>query len=1195
MMAITLWTLLLSAAPAAATPFDEGLRLMTAKHYPEAVTQLELAARAEPGSPDVLLNLGWAYWHDRRVDDARRVGTTLTRLDPFNKVFLVFLANVQIEKKDYRAARALSERALALAPGDRDASLALARALFLSGRRQEGVIVLDRLLERSPGEPAAVLRRALFLSELGRKREALDALDRLIAAEPANADARRGRARVLSELGRREEAATEWRFLTRRGTDPQALMNLGWAHWREKNHAAAWEIAATLLKLDDADPAFLRFAANLEIERGDYSEALRLARRAARLAPGDREVALLLSKALFRAHRVSEAQDALRALARTLPDDVLVKQRLAEMMVWTGRYDEALPQLDRLIKSDPDNDAYRLSRAAAWYEKGAFDAALAEWKALALRPQPNPEAQRRLRDDAFDRRDWSAAAEWQQKLLAGEPGDHAGWEKLAKILSAMGRPAEALAAVERARQADPVPLNSYYMRSELLAEMRDWAGAVESYEDVLRRNPGSVRAYEGLAFAQEGRGDYAAALGSLKRIATITSPGVSPYLALHEARLNADAGRPGRARALLAPLRADTRTRIPILLYHGIARHDRGESIPQEEFHRQMRALKDKGYSTLTASQLDRALRGEEELPEMPILITFDDGRTDSFVNADPVLAELGLRATMFVHTTKLRKPHFHASPEDIARWRATGRWEIQSHGFQAHDPLPLDADGRTGHFLPNRKWLAASGRLEDLQEYRARVEEDYRKAKQEVEAMLPGGEVVAFAYPYGDYGQTDESNTPESAAINQELVRKSFRLAFVQEQHGLNTLSSNPTDLRRFAVPRYMTAEQLMAHLALGDPRVQAELLEAQLWIRSDQPARALAAYEGLRARGVDEPRVWADEGVAYQKSGDLPRARDLYARAVEGASLDNEEGVLPRRLLAQSAYAAAPTASAEAEIFTDSDTNDIRKTRARGTTWLGPVRLEIWGGVGQYRDRRDPPLDLPVIRSREGGIGVWWSAGPRTTLEGSYARRAYEGGATGSSDEYAAAASRQVLIPLRLTVRAAGGPVETSAAVRAGRTSRGYGAGAAWDPAPDWRLSGDYDESRFNDDNRSRALNLRATRRLPLGASAGAGYLRADSSSSRPEYYTPRALQQYTGTFAVNRLLGAPRASTGLTPAELLLRYEGGYGYQASGGRVVHSARAVVTVRPHDRVTLSLDGRYAQSPTYISRRLQGAVAVGF
>ena len=1222
---------LLALAPvlSVAAPLEEGLQLMSEKRYPEAVARLEFAAHASPGSPDVLLNLGWAYWHDKRIDDAWRVGSTLVKLDPENRVFATFLANTAIEKRDYPAAAQLAKRALTLAPGDRDASLVLARALlldgkaadgaaildkiiarfpedreasmilaqalFVEGRQKESVALLDKVVARFPDDSAAVYRRAVFQSEMGSKREALTSLDALLAADPANSAYRRSRAKTLSELGRREEAVDDWKTLTRRETDPQSLMNLGWAYWHDKDYEAAWQIASTLVKLDNKNPAFLRFMANMEIERMHYPEALRLAQASLSMAPGDRDAELILAKALFRMQRVKEAMLILQKLIVRFPDNVAVQYRWAEFLGRTGLYDESVLYFDRLIKADPSNETYRMDRAMALYEKGDFDSAISAWKALASQMNPNMAAMRRLRDDAFNQKDWADAAAWQEKIIADNPSDPLGWVKLFKIYSAMKLLDKALWAAERGISADPVSINSYYNKSEALVEMKNWPAAQAAYEEVVSANPNSVMALDGLSYMQDAQGDYHGALRNVRRIETFTAPFVSPFQEIHRASLLASTGHFAQAHKLLKRLEKGL-TPIPILLYHGLSLYDRSDSITQANLRRQMEALKKSGYQPLTASELDRVFQGKALLPKKPILLTFDDARTDTFENADPVLKETGFRATMFVHVSKLRKPYFHASPEDIQKWQATGRWEMQAHGYEAHDPMPLDGFGRKGHFFPNRMWLAGANRLETMTEYRARVAGEYRKAKQGVEEIVPGHEVVAFAYPYGDYGQSDYSNNPEAAPINRSLVKKSFHLAFVQGLHGENTLSSNPMDLERFEVTRYMTAEQLLTHLALNDPRVQAELLEAQMWVQANQLGQAHALYKDLAEQGLDEARIWADEGVAFQKGGDIAYAQDLFSRAAaQETDVEGPGGEQDRNLLAQAAHAAAPTASAELQEFTDSDTNAITKEIARGGGVVKSLRIDGWAGHGDYAEHITG-LNLPHIHSEEGGLQLGWFAGSKFALDGFYARRVFSDGATGFSDNYSAAAAYQLVPALKLALRDGMGNVETALAISNSIKFHSDGAGVVWDPALNWTGTADYDRERFNDSNLEQDLRVKLTKRFSDRVAFGVAYFNGDSTRNRePIYYTPRALNQYTGVLTLTQVVGDINPRTGLAPAEGQLQYEGGYGFQTAGSSFVNSAKLLFTLRPLDRVALTLDAQYAQSPLYISRTLDAAVKLNF
>ena len=1186
----------LAAVPLRASSFDEGLQLMAEKKYPEAVSALELEARMHPGSPEVMLNLGWAYWHAKRIDDAWHVGATLVKLDPENRAFLIFLANTDIERKDYATAVDLMTRTLKLAPEDHDASLVLARALFLSGRQDEAMDLTDKILARSPGDAGAAYRKTTFLSDMGRKKEALAALDQLLKDDPTNAAYRRSRAKILSETGQEREAKTEWQDLTRTNPDAQSLMNLGWAYWKEKDFDAAWKIASLLVKLDDKNPTFLRFMANMEIERLNYAEALKITQRALSLAPDDRDALLTLAKAYFRMQREPEAMSILQKLILQYPDNPVVRFRWAEFLGHTGRYDESIPYYDQLIKDFPENGAYRMSRAVTLYEMGRFDAAVSEYAALAGQKEPNAVALRLLRDDAFNRRDYDVAVEWQKKIIAADPADPLGWERLSKMYTAMKDLPLALRAAEQGIEADPISINDYYLDAQSLEMMENWPAAKKAYEDIVERNPNSIRAFDGLSYVLEAQGDYKGATKALRRIEELTSPTVSPYIEIHKARLLADSGRFARAHKILRSLADDRRTAIPVLLYHGISKFDRSDGIPRDMLRKHLLMLKQKGYHSVTVTELDAIFQGKALLPEKPLVLTFDDGRTDSFENADPILKETGFRATMFVHVSKLRKPHFHAAPEEIAKWQATGRWDMQAHGYQAHDPMPLDAFGRKGHFLPNRKWLAESNRQETLAEYRARVSNDYVKAKQGVEEIVPGHRVIAFAYPYGDYGQNDFSNTPEAAGINQGLVRKNFHLAFVQEQYGINTLSSNPTDLRRYEVPRYMTAEQLESHLVLSDPGVQARLLEAELWIRADQPARAEALYKEMKSEGIDEPRILADEGAAFEKAGDIGYARNLFSQAAaRETDKEGPEALLIAKQIEQAAHAAAPSVTAEAQAFSDSDTNAITKLTLRGSGLIKSVRVSGWIAQGYYSDNRNPSASLQHIRSREGGVEARWFATRKLDLDGFYAHRDFSQGYTGSADNYTLAAAYQLSPELKLALRDGESNVETAAAIRAGTKFHTDGAGAAWDPALNWKANADYDQTWFDDSNVEEDLRLRVTKRFSERVALGAVYFHGDSRKSQPAYYTPRGLDQVTGVLTLNQLIGAINPRTGLSPADGMLQYEGGYGSQANGSRGVQSVRATVTVRPADRVSLSLDGQYAQSTTYTSRRIDGSVSVSF
>ena len=107
-------------------------------------------------------------------------------------------------------------------------------------------------------------------------------------------------------------------------------------------------------------------------------------------------------------------------------------------------------------------------------------------------------------------------------------------------------------------------------------------------------------------------------------------------------------------RPLTLPARLPNRElRVPILMYHRINAapppSQRALTVHPRDFARQMRWLKQHGYRTITQRELYDALFLGERLGPKPILITFDDGYSDVFHKALPVLERLDMRATAYV------------------------------------------------------------------------------------------------------------------------------------------------------------------------------------------------------------------------------------------------------------------------------------------------------------------------------------------------------------------------------------------------------------------------------------------------------------------------------------------------------------------------------------------------------------------
>ncbi len=226
---------------------------------------------------------------------------------------------------------------------------------------------------------------------------------------------------------------------------------------------------------------------------------------------------------------------------------------------------------------------------------------------------------------------------------------------------------------------------------------------------------------------------------------------------------------------------------IPVFLYHGEG-NEEGQT-PLSVFVDQMCALKADGWRTITMAQLKAFMKNGAKLPDKSFMLTFDDGRKDTFGPVDPVLKQLGDTAVMF-DITGFSMPddpssvpaNFYLSKDELRTMAESGRWDLESHGKEDHRMYDIrTSSGATakGHFLSNLFWLPKAGRLETADEFTTRITNDLTLSKQTLEKDF-GQSVIGYAYPFNDFGQ-DTLNFPDAQAIIARVVPSIYTFAFYQ------------------------------------------------------------------------------------------------------------------------------------------------------------------------------------------------------------------------------------------------------------------------------------------------------------------------------------------------------------------------------------------------------------------------------
>jgi hypothetical protein len=152
---------------------------------------------------------------------------------------------------------------------------------------------------------------------------------------------------------------------------------------------------------------------------------------------------------------------------------------------------------------------------------------------------------------------------------------------------------------------------------------------------------------------------------------------------------------------------------VLILEYHMVDTQEDEDShpynVPPEDFAAQLDDLAQQGYTTITVHDFLLAKKGKAQLPEKPIILTFDDGYEDNYTQMLPILQAHGMTAVVYVATNLIGQPGY-LSWDELRALSAAGI-EIGGHTARPSAAAYLHAAGAAG---PDSS-LEAPARVERL------------------------------------------------------------------------------------------------------------------------------------------------------------------------------------------------------------------------------------------------------------------------------------------------------------------------------------------------------------------------------------------------------------------------------------------------------------------------------------------------
>lgn len=181
-------------------------------------------------------------------------------------------------------------------------------------------------------------------------------------------------------------------------------------------------------------------------------------------------------------------------------------------------------------------------------------------------------------------------------------------------------------------------------------------------------------------------------------------------------------------------------------MYHSILKSQKGDYIiSPTTFEQDLQYIQEKGYTTITISDLINYVYNDNPIPEKSIIITFDDGHYNNYGYAVPLLKKYNMKAVISIvgkytdtysETNETNLNYSYLRWVDIKELIDDGTIEFQNHSYDLHDNL----HGRKGSM---KKYNEAT------EDYQIVLSEDLMKLQNEFEEKT-GYIPTTYTYPYG-------------------------------------------------------------------------------------------------------------------------------------------------------------------------------------------------------------------------------------------------------------------------------------------------------------------------------------------------------------------------------------------------------------------------------------------------------------
>lgn len=266
--------------------------------------------------------------------------------------------------------------------------------------------------------------------------------------------------------------------------------------------------------------------------------------------------------------------------------------------------------------------------------------------------------------------------------------------------------------------------------------------------------------------------------------------------------------------------------------YFGIDRTGTDTLVSTENFEKQLRALKELGYVTITLQDVIDYYEKGITLPDKAMLLVFEDGRTDTAIFSQPYLEQNNYSAIMCSYGNNLEiRDSKKLSSKDLVRLEKSSFWENGTNGYRLSYINVFDRYGRFLGEMDSLEYNAVKqylGReynhylmdylrdenympIESYDEMKERISYDYtlmENAYKKALGYIPKLYVIM-------HSNTDRfGNNARVSEVNEINMESLFPLNINREGYAVNTIETDMLDLTRLQSQAYWSVNHLLMRI---------------------------------------------------------------------------------------------------------------------------------------------------------------------------------------------------------------------------------------------------------------------------------------------------------------------------------------------------------------------------------------------